>query len=224
MISKILLFIGLTWLFGNPFIAILVLLVVIYVLERRFIGLSPSLVRPLRRRNSIAKWRRQLDLSPHDVSAKTELARLLIESKKYSQAREILLGIRTQMEHSAEYWSDLGACNLALGDLENGEREMKLALSISPRVKYGQPYIRLAESISKSDPNKAISYLQEFNKVNSSSCEAYYRLGSLYASLGSSEEAANAYRECRLLYRSLPKYMKRHERKWAIRSLLRNRS
>ncbi len=204
--------------------AIIVLLVIFYVLERRFIGLSPSLVKPLRRRNSISKWKRHLHLSPHDVSAKTELARLLIENRKYGQAREILLGIEAQMEHSAEYWSDLGTCDLALGHLEDGEKEMNLALAISPRVKYGQPYLKLAESYSKSEPVKAIAYLQQFKEVNSSSCEAYYRLGLVYAGLGKSEDAAHAFTECRQLYRSLPKYMKRHERKWALRSFVRNRA
>lgn len=222
--SKILLFIGLTWLFGSPFVAIIVLLVILYMLERRFIGMSPSLVRPFRRRNAISKWKRQLILSPHDVSAKNELARLLIESKQFSRAREILLGIETQMEHSAEYWSDLGACELALGKLEDGERVMKKALSISPRVKYGQPYLRLAESFSKPDPIKAIAYLQQFKEVNSSSCEAYYRLGAVYTSLDKPEEASQAYRECRQIYRTLPRYMRRHERKWALLSLLRSRT
>jgi len=219
-----LLFIGLTWLLGNPFVAILVLLVIIYVLERRFIGLSPSIIRPFRRRKSISKWKRLLHLSPHDVSAKSELARLQIESKKYAQAREILLGIENQMEHSAEYWSDRGTCSLALGQVEEGEREMQQALSISPRVKYGQPYLRLAETFSRSEPAKAIAYLQRFKEVNSSSCEAFYRLGTVYESLGSPAEAIAAFQECRQLYRSLPKYMKRHERKWAIRSLFHRRS
>jgi tetratricopeptide (TPR) repeat protein len=222
--SKILLFVGLTWLLGSPIAAILVLLVVFYVLERRFIGLSPSLIRPFRRRNSIAKLRRQLHLSPHDISAKTELARLLIEGRKFGQARDILLGIERQMDHSAEYWSDIGICDLALGNLEDGEREMKQALAISPKVKYGQPYLRLAESFSKPDPGKAITYLQEFKSMNSSSCEAYYRLGTVYASLGKPKEAADAYRECRFLFRSLPRYMKRHERKWALRSFFRSRA
>ncbi|BBI35318.1 hypothetical protein KCTCHS21_47170 [Cohnella abietis] len=222
--SKILLFIGLTWLFGDPFIAILVILIILYVLERRFIGLSPSLVRPFRRRNAIAKLKNQIHLSPHDVAAKSELARLLIESKKYDKAREILLGIQTQMDHSAEYWSDRGICDLALGNVDEGEREMQQALLISPRVKYGQPYLRLAETFSKSDPIKAVAYLQEFKNVNSSSCEAYYRLGVVYTGLGNPEEAAKAYRECRELFRSLPRYMKRHERKWALLSFYRNRT
>lgn len=222
--SKILLFVGLTWLLGSPIAAIVVLLVIFYVLERRFVGLSPSIVRPFRRRSAISKWKRQLHLSPHDVSAKSELARLFIESKKYGQARDILQGIQTQMDHSAEYWSDLGICDLALGKLEQGEQEMNKALSISPRVKYGQPFLRLAESFSVSDPAKAIAYLLQVKEVNSSSCEAYYRLGKIYANIGKPEEAAIAYRECRQLYGSLPRYMRRHERKWALRSFLSNRS
>jgi len=221
--SKILLFFGLTWLFGNPLIAIIVLLVLFYVLERRFIGLSPSLVKPLRRRSAISKWRRHLERSPHDVSARTELARLLIEAGKPAQAREILLDIQERMEHSAEYWSDLGACELALGKLEEGEAAMLRALSVSPKVKYGQPYLRLAEAFAKRDPAKAIGYLESFKDVNSSSCEAYYRLGAIYADLGKQEEAAAAFRECGRLYRTLPKYLKRRERKWAIRALARGK-
>nr|WP_255570620.1 tetratricopeptide repeat protein [Cohnella sp. CFH 77786] len=216
-----LLFGALWWLFGNPFVAILVLLAVLYLLERRFIGLSPSIVRPFRRRSAIAKWRRQLQMSPYDVSAKSELARLLIEGRQFAQAREVLLGIQSQSEHSAEYWSDLGTCELALGRLPEGEEAMRRALSISPRVKYGQPYLRLGEAWSKADPAKALGYLEAFKEVNSSSCEAYYRLGSLYAELGKREEAASAFRECRELYASLPRYMKRKERKWALKSLLR---
>ena len=216
-----LLFGALWWLFGNPWIAILVILGVLYLLERRFIGLSPSIVRPFRRRNAIARWKRQLQMSPHDFSAKTELARLLIESGKYAQAREILLAIQTQSEHSAEYWSDLGACELALGRLEEGEQAMLRALEISPRVKYGQPYLRLGEAWAKEDPAKALRYLEAFQTVNSSSCEAFYRLGKLYAELGKQQEAAAAFRECRDLYGSLPRYMKRAERKWVIKSMLR---
>lgn len=221
--SKLLAFGALWWLFGNPFVAILVLLVIAYFLERRYIGLSPSIVRPLKRRSAISRWRRHIQMSPHDVSAKTELARLLIERKSYAEARDILSGIESRMEHSAEYWSDLGTCDLALGRVGEGEREMAQALAISPRVKYGQPYLRLAEAFAKTSPEKAIGYLQQFKDVNSSSCEAYYRLGTIYGGLGRAEDAKQAYRECTQLYRTLPRYMRRHERRWAIRSMLRDR-
>lgn len=211
------------WLLGNPFVAILVLLIVLYLLERRFIGLSPSIVRPFRRQSAIARWRRQLQMSPHDISAKQELARLLIESRKHAQALEVLQGIGEQLDHSAEYWSDVGTCRLALGQIEEGEEAMLRALEISPRVKYGAPYLRLGEAWTKRDPAKALHYLQELQAVNASSCEASYRMGRLYADLGKREAAAAAYRECRELYATLPRYMKRKERKWALLSLLQSK-
>ncbi|REK61197.1 MULTISPECIES: tetratricopeptide repeat protein [Cohnella] len=215
---------GLLWaLLGNPFAALIVLLIVLYVLERRFVGLTPSLLRPFRRQSEIAKLRRQLALNPHDVSAKSELARLLIEAKKYGEAREVLAGIEAQMDHSAEYWSDLGLAELGLGQKERGERAMLRALEISPRVKYGLPYLRLGEAFADSDAEKALNYLQRFREIHSSSCEGYYRLGSVYARLGRAEQARQADRECREIYRSLPSYMKRRERKWALRSWLRSR-
>lgn len=210
------------WLLGNPFLALIVLLAVLYFLERRFIGLSPSLVRPFKRRSAIAKWRRQLQVNPHDVSARSELARLLIEGKKYQEAREELAVIGDRMEHSAEYWSDVGLCELALGRLEEGERAMKTALAISPRVKYGLPYLRLGEAFAKTDAAKALDYLQQFRLIQSSSCEAYYRLGSIYREMGQSERGREADRECRQIYRSLPRYLKRRERKWALLSSLRS--
>jgi len=211
------------WLLGNPIVAILVLLAVLYLLERRFIGLSPSIVRPFRRQSAIAKWKRQLQMSPYDISAKQELARLFLESRKYAQAREILLGIQDSMEHSAEYWSDLGASQLALGQLEEGEQSMLRALSISPRVKYGAPYLRLSEAWAKLDPAKALHYLESLRQINASSCEAHYLTGRLYADLGKREAAQAAFKECRELYATLPRYMKRKERKWALLSMFQSK-
>lgn len=219
--SKLFVFGGLWWLLGNPFLAILVLLVVLYLLERRFIGLSPSIVRPFKRRSAITRLKRTVAMSPFDVSAKSELAHLLIEQKKYSAAHAILLGMEDQMDHSAEYWSDRGICELALGHLEAGKTAMEQAIAISPRVKYGQPYLRMAEAFAKRLPDQAIGYLEQFKQLNASSCEAWFRLGEIYRFLGKPSEATEAYRACKQLYGTLPRYLKRHERKWVLRSLLR---
>jgi len=145
---------------------------------------------------------------------------LLIEGRKYGQAYEVLRQIGPQLEHSAEYWSDLGTCQLALGQLEEGEQSMLRALDISPRVKYGAPYLRLSEAFAKTDPAKALGYLQQLQEINASSCEAYYLMGRLYADLGRQQEAAAAFQQCQALYPTLPRYLKRKERKWALLSKL----
>ncbi|NHN35278.1 tetratricopeptide repeat protein [Paenibacillus agricola] len=214
--SKLLLFVALIWLTGSPIIAIIVLLIVFYVLERRFIGLSPSVLKPLKRARKLSRLHQELRLSPHQTSTKLEMARLWIEQKKYAQAYELLLQIAKVMEDSAEVRAELGICELKLGHLQQGEQSILQALELNPHVKYGEPYLRLAEAWADQDPHRSIAYLQQFQSVNSSSCEAYYRLGQLYSQLGSKAEAREAYRATVELYRGLPKYKRRFERRWVL--------
>ncbi|SFL57044.1 Tetratricopeptide repeat-containing protein [Paenibacillus sp. 1_12] len=214
--SKLLLFVALTWLTGSPIIAIIVLIVIFYVLERRFIGLSPSVVKPLKRVRKLSKLRQELRLSPHQTTAKLEMARLWMEQRKYTQAHEYLLQISEVMKDSAEVQAELGICELKLGHLQQGEQSLLQALELNPRVKYGEPYLRLAEAWADQDPHTSIAYLKQFQIVNSSSCEAYYRLGQLYHRLGSKAEAREAYRATVELYRGLPRYKRRFERRWVV--------
>lgn len=215
--SKLLGFGFLWYIFGNPFIAIIVLLLIIYFIDRRFIGLTPSIIRPFKVSRNIAKLRNELRLNPHNTSSKLELARLLIEKKKYQEAIELLEQTRNRMEDSADLHAELGLCYLKTGNLKQGEAMMNRALELNPRVKYGEPYLRLAESYaSNNEPDKAFAVLEQFRHINSSSCEAYYRLGMLYQSLGKENEAKQAFKETRQIYKSLPKYSRRQQRKWAI--------
>ncbi|AKG34575.1 tetratricopeptide repeat protein [Paenibacillus durus] len=214
-------FIGfmLLWnLVGNPFLALIILLAVLYFIDRRYVGIFPSIVRPFRRAKQSSRLRTQISLNPNDVSSKFELARLLAERKKFREAQELLLQIGDRYEQSAEYWVDLGYANIKLGQLEEGESQMLRGLEINQRVQYGQPYLRLAEGFRQSDRDKSLHYLHEFKEIQSSSSEAYYLLGSMYKALGQSAEAKQAFTESIEVYRSLPRYKKRQERGWAVRS------
>lgn len=221
MFIKIALFFILARLLGNPFLAILVLLIIVYLLDRKFVGIFPSVTKPFKRMNRISKLRAHVTMSPSDVSSKHELARLLIERKKYPEALRLLESIETQSEDSAEYWDDLGTVKLKLGRIQEGEQHILRALELNPRVKYGRPYLRLADIYKSTDQSKAVSYVQEFQQIQSSSCEGYYLLGMMYKSLGRIQDAKAAFQESIDLYRALPKYKKRQERKWAVLSMLR---
>ncbi|WP_458119244.1 tetratricopeptide repeat protein [Paenibacillus sp. Z6-24] len=219
--SKIFLFSILWWLLGNPFLALLVILFIVYVLDRRFVGISPSLVRPLRRLSRIRSLRRLIAGSPSDMSSRYELARLLMERKRHREALGWLEQIGHAYADSAEYWDDLGTCQLHTGQQAEGERHILQALDINPRVKYGEPYLRLASEYIGKDQERALHYLEQFRSMQSSSCRAYYMLGMLDRSLGHTEAARSAFDEGVSLYRFLPKYKKRSERGWAFRSWLR---
>lgn len=214
---KFSLLIFLFWLFGNPFIAILVLLLLLYVLDRRFVGLMPSIFKPLKRISRIKKLKQQIDRSPNDVSSKHELARLLIERKKYKEALTWLVPLQPMLDESAEFWDDLGTSYLYTGDEENGVASILRGLELNPRVKYGAPYLNLAAHFSNGQTEQALKHIQSFQSINSSSCEAYDQLTTIYKKLGNTAEAKNAIEEGLRIYRMLPRYKKRQERKWAVR-------
>lgn len=214
------LFLWLSWLLGNPVIAIIVLLIILYALDRKFVGISPSLWRPIKRRSQMSKLRQRIEASPSDVSAKQELARLLMEGKRYKEALQIWEPLQGVLAESAEYWADLGHCYLQIGDTEKGEASTLHGLKLNPRVQYGAPYLRLAVSIMKKNPEQALAYLHAFQEIHSSSCEAYDKLAFIYKGMGRAEDAKRAAEEGLRLYKSLPRYRRRSERKWAIRLLL----
>ncbi len=218
---KLILFGFLFYIFGNPFTAILVLLLIVYVLDRRFVGIFPSFTKPIKRARNISKLRRQISVSPSDVSSRHELARLLLERRKHGEALQLLESIQSSSEDSAEFWDDLGSARLHTGSIAQGEADILHALEINPRVKYGRPYLRLADTFRDTDREKALQYLEQFHSIHSSSSEAYYLLGYMYQSLGRTEDAKKSYQESLDVYRSLPKYKKRQERKWAVRSFFR---
>jgi tetratricopeptide (TPR) repeat protein len=214
--GKIIGFVLLWRLLGNPILALLVLFVILYLLDRRFIGIMPSFVKPFKRSRKLSRLRQELSASPHNTSGKLEAARLLIERKKYKEALDYLEQVRPIMDDSPEVIYETGFCKLKLGDIAEGERLVLQSLGMNPRLKYGEPYLRLGETFALTDPDKAIGYLVQFRTVHSSSCEAYYRLGKLYTQLGRGAEAKDAFRETVQIYRGLPKYKRRSERKWAL--------
>lgn len=214
---------GLLWvLLGNPFIAILVLLLLLYFVDRSFVGLFPSITRPFKRNRRLARALQDIRERPFDVSAKQEAARLYMEKKRWADARRLLEEIMPVMEQSAEVHCDLGICRVKTGDLEQGERNIEQALRMNPRVRFGEPSLRLAEALAPVDVERAVAMLRQFQDANSSSCELYYRLGRLYETLGRKQDAKAAYLEALDVYRVLPKYKRKMERRWALFALVRN--
>lgn len=215
--SKFFLFAFIWWLVGNPFLAVIIVLVLLYMLDRRFIGLSPSLLAPYRRGRRLSRLKRELAMAPHHAGNKLEAARLYMEKKHYAEALELLTQVRSIYD-SADVLYEIGLCKLKLGELAEGERLILQSLDMNERVKYGEPYLRLGEAFAPVEPTKAIGYLEQFRKVNSSSCEGSYRLGRICERLGDKAGAKRAYGEALHIYRGLPRYKRRAERRWAILS------
>ncbi|NQX62177.1 tetratricopeptide repeat protein [Paenibacillus qinlingensis] len=215
MLIKILLF-GLLWrIVGNPFLALLILLVILYVLDRKYVGILPNIWRPFQLNRRASRLRIDLHANPHNTSAKLDLARILIERKKYQEALPYLEQTLPIMQESADVHYEIGLCLLKLGRIDEGETFMLRAIKLNPRVKYGEAYLRLGEALAPLAPKRAAQFIEQFRDLHSSSVEAYYRLGQLYQQLGRQEDAKRAYREALDIYRGLPRYSRRQQRRWA---------
>lgn len=222
--GKFILFVLLWRLLGNPIIAIVVILVIVYVLERRYIGMTPSIMKPFKRSRRLSLLRRELESRPHDTRSKLEAARLYLDKKSYKQAHDYLEQVLPVMDDSAEVLVELGLCKLKLGAQEEGEKLILQGLERNPRVHYGDPYLWLSEAHMHASPDKALDYLKQLPEVHSSSCQAFYRMGQLYALMGRKEEADRAYEEASRIYRGLPKYKRKSERRWAILAKLKRKA
>lgn len=222
--AKLIGFSLLWYLFGNPFIAILVLILIIYLLDRTFIGILPNVAKPLREWNRLRKLKQELAANPHHTSTKVELGRTLSGRKRYREALALFRQAEPVMNDSADLLVDIGYAMLKLGELEEGERTMLKALERNPRVGFGDPYLYLGQAFQRTDKPKAVAYLEKFKDMHSSSCRGYYQLGRLYAELNQPALAKQAFEEATGLYRSLPKYKRKQERRFALLAYMRSRS
>lgn len=105
--GKMVLFSILWWLTGSPFVALLIILLLLYVLDLRFVRLLPDIAKPYRRWRRLSSLKNQLRLNPHGTSAKLEVARLLMEKRQFSEALSYLDEISSVMEDSPEYLCDI---------------------------------------------------------------------------------------------------------------------
>jgi len=216
-LGKMVLFSLLWWLTGSPLAALIVILLLLYVLDLRFVRLLPDVTKPLRRWRRLSSLNSQLRLNPHDTPAKLEVARLLMEKRQFREALTYLDDISAAMQDSPEYLCDRGICLLKTGQMEEGLQLIGQALRANLRVKYGEPYLRQAEAYAeRQQREKALASLAELAQMNMSSCEVYYRQGELYRELQQTDKAKHAYREAVEVYRGLPPYKRRTERRWAL--------
>lgn len=204
------------WITGSPIAAILVLLILLYVLDLRFVRLLPNVFRPIQQSRRLKKLKQELRVNPHNTSAKLDSARIYMEKHRYQEALVLLKEIQNAMRDSAEYWCEYGISLIKTGNIAEGETLIRQALEKNPRVKYGEPYLYLSEAFAKSNTGKALAYLEECRSIHSSSVEVVYKMGQIYTQLQQKELAKRTYAEALEVYRGLPAYKRRQERRWAI--------
>ena len=224
MLSKFFLFYLLYWLLGNPLIALLIILILYFTIDRTFFGFIPDPFKAFKKAGRIRELQKMVAINPHDARSLKELGICMIDKKDYPKAREYFEKAVSKLSDDPEFNYYYGLAVARCGDIEKGRELLDSALIHSPGLKYGEPYIMFAEVyIENGDFSSALSLLERFEKIHSSSSRGFYQLGFVKMKLGRKEEGTAYLKKAIEAFKASPRFKRKVDRKWAwkARALLR---
>lgn len=217
--SKFILFYILYWLTGNPLLALLVIVVIILTVDRTYLSFIPDPFKALRASSRRGELRKIVSTNPHDGRSLKELGVLLVERGDFRKAAECFRGAESKMADDPEFNYYHGIAEARLGDISKGRGLVEKALQSSPGLKYGEPYLMMAEVyIDDHDYRSALPLLEKFVEIHSSSSRGFYRLGLVNLKLGMKDEGVSYLRKSVKAFKSAPLFKRRVDRKWAMKA------
>ena len=220
MLRNFFLFSILTMLFGNPLIAILIIAAFYLAIDIRYFGITRKIIGLINDEATIRDLKVQVAINPSNAMALKDLGRLCVRKKRYKTARHYLEQAIERLEDSDEANYFLGLACLMTDQEKEGLARIQKAMSINPRLLYGEPYLKLGEYYLQHDKRtEALDMLNRFKEIHSSSSEGFYQLGRLYSKLGDTEKAHEMFGKAYEVFKVSPWYKKKIDRPWAWRAL-----
>ena len=202
------LFLIFSLLLRNPLLALLIVILIFVFLDRRFIGMLPDFMAPLRRRRNMAELQRQIQVNPHNANAQLELGEIYFLSGQYKQAVEYLEKALVKMDDSALARFYLGAALFNLGQREQSLQQLKEAIRLNPKVAHGYPYLYL---VKHEYSGELVENLLRYGAV-----KTFYEAGKHFKQTGNRQEADRFFDEVLDAYRLSSPTMRRNFRNMAI--------
>lgn len=224
MLSKFFLFSLLYWIIGNPFAALIIIFIIYFTIDRTFFGFIPDPFKIFRRASRIRELQRLVSINPHDARALKELGILMFEKKDYKRALDHFEKASVKMSDDPEFNFYYGISTAIIGDIRKGRELIDTALRVSPQLKYGEPYLMMAEVyINNGDYNSALPMLENFEKIHSSSSRGFYQMGLVKLKLGMKDEGTDYLKKSITAFKASPRFKRKQDRRWAwkARALLR---
>jgi tetratricopeptide (TPR) repeat protein len=217
--GRLFLFGLITWVTGNPFLALVVVLLITAAGYGYVFGSLFRIPRAVNRWRAIRELDRVVQTNPHDATARADLGRLLVEAGQPGRAVSHLEMARARAPEVVENTYYLGAARLGLGDGAGGRPLVEEALGRDPRLGYGEPHLRLANYyLDHGQPAEALVHLERFRELHASSVEGRYKLARAYLATGQGDRARASLDDAVRAYRGAPGFKRREERLWRLRA------
>ncbi len=216
MLSKFFLFYVFAWLLGNPLLALLLLFLIYYAVDRTFLGFLPDPFRAFKKSGRIRELQKTVSINPHDARSLKELGIFMVEKKDYGKALEYFERAAPKLADDPEFNYYYGISMARTGDMEGGRKLVDKALEVSPGLKYGEPYLMMAEAyIDSEDYRNALPLLKRFEEIHSSSSRGFYQLGFVQMKLDMRKEGMDSLKRAVAAFKSSPPFKRKLDRRWA---------
>jgi tetratricopeptide (TPR) repeat protein len=218
--GRFFLFAILTWVTGNPILAVLVIIAL--SLPGWWVGSRWAfrLNRKIREWGEVGRLRRALAMNPHDAKARTDLGAILTRRGRFREGRAELEQALPRVDDLPDANYYLGLCLLNDGEADRGRGLVERALTLNPKFGYGEPYLRLGDfRAERGEWTQAAERYRQATDIYGSSVEGWCKLGQALSELGRRDEARAALREALASYRTAPWYRRSDDRPWKRRAV-----
>ncbi len=213
--SKFFLFYLLVWITDNFLLALVILLVLYFFLDRRYVGFLPGVTARFRTGREIRRLKREVMLNPHNAQAQSDLGRNLVKVKRYQEGVGCLEKAVEKMSDIPETRFYLGVGYLNLGELDKARTQLEAAIELDPRYGYGEAYLKLGDlGMLAKDLDGALAGYEAFTGIHTSSSEGFYKLGEVWLARGDGSKAREQLEKAVLAFRGSPPHKKRIDRPW----------
>lgn len=203
---------------GNPLLAGAVVLALWWAGDRFTFRVLPDPFRFLGRWRRMGQLRRTIAVNPHDRRARHELAERLLETGRPREAAAVLRPNVEAGDEDARTAYVMGAALGRTGAHEQAERALELARQEDPRFRAGEIDLELGrQRLARGDAAGARGALGRLLEQRPGSVEGRYLLARACAALGDIAAARAAREEGWRDYQTLPRFQRRHERRFAWR-------
>ncbi len=213
------LFILLSIITGNPILALGILLLLIFILDRRYIGILPDIMGPWRRASRVGQLRREVQLNPANADAYLELGETYFRQGKYELAASFLKNASGKMSGHPLFHFYLGASGYHLGKRQEAKKEIEKAVASNPKASFGEPYYYLIRI--NLEENRPVEVEKAFEQLMLyGSPRVYYQAAKVFLNAGNKDKARSLFKETIDNYEACGGAFRRLHRRWAVLSRL----
>ena len=175
----------------------------------------------LRYGRRVRRLEEQLRVNPSNLVARRAVAELWMAWRQPLRALVHLAIARAREPDDLELRLLEGQCQARAGRHPDAADTLLIIVRRDPRFRYGEPALAAAASLTAMRRwPEAEEALRVGLAANSSCVEAHVRLAQLRDRQGDADGAARELRAARQLYRELPRFRRRHQRRWYLRALV----